>query len=90
MREVDYCERWVKQNDVLATVDEQEIFDERAKLLQKHPKIRGKRHKEELKKCTQQGRGLQHERLGKAAYALEEDDEMAEQKVLGAREKSQK
>ena len=68
MREVDYCERYVKEQDILVTAEEQDIFNEDDKLLQKHPKVRERKHREELKKCTQQGRGLPVEgKLGAGA-----------------------
>ena len=56
--EVDYCVRYEQGNELFVSVVEQEVFDENAKLLQKHPKIREKINKLELAKVTPQGSAL--------------------------------
>ena len=50
------CDEYKKSSDICITVDEQEVFDEKWKLLQVHPKARERRYLEVLDKVSRRWR----------------------------------
>lgn len=49
-----YCQQYDEEHDILIVAGDQELFDENAQLLQKHPKTREKRCRSEIERLLGQ------------------------------------